>query len=459
MDYQQFLDRKRITVAASGFEVSTSDINPMLFNFQRDITRWNLAKGKSATFAGTGTGKTPMQCEFARQISLIGGDTLILAPLAVSIQTVEEAAKFGISVNLCHSQTDMQPGINITNYERLHKFDPKRLAGIILDESSILKAYDGKMRAAILERYRDTPYKLACTATPAPNDYMELGNHAEFLGVMTRAEMLSTFFVHDGGDTSKWRLKGHAVKKFWEWVASWAVMLTKPSDLGYSDDGFILPPLNIHQITVETSNPTETLFPVEAKTLRERLSARRDSIDDRARACADIINGSSEPWLIWCNLNSESGLLTRMIGSAVEIKGSDSPEHKEKTMTGFTAGTVKKLVTKPSIAGFGMNWQHCCKMAFVGLSDSFEAYYQAVRRCWRFGQTKPVDVYVITADTEGAVVANIQRKEREFESMLTGMISATQEITRKNIRGTERQTEDYNPRTDMHLPDWLKGAD
>lgn len=443
MDYQEFLDSKRITVEATGIDVA--DINPALFPFQGDITRWALKKGKAAIFAGTGLGKTAMQLSYADNIP---GDVLILAPLAVSQQTVREGAKFGITVTYCRSQEDVRPGINITNYEMLHKFKLDHFAGVVLDESSILKSFDGKMRNMIIESFANTPYKLACTATPAPNDHMELGNHAEFLGVMTRTEMLSMFFVHDGGDTSKWRLKGHAVQKFWEWVASWAVMLQKPSDLGYSDDGFILPPLNIEQVTVKaTETPEGSLFAIEAQTLQERQAARRSSIQDRVKYCADIVNALDEPCIIWCNLNGESEALTKAINGAVEIRGSHSPEYKERTMLDFINGEVAKLVTKPSIFGFGLNLQHCCKQVFVGLSDSFEEYYQAVRRCWRFGQTKPVDVYVITAETEGAVVANIKRKERDFEAMLSGMISATQEITKANIQGTSRDAAAYETDT------------
>jgi len=439
LEYQQFLDSKRITVPATGIEVS--DINTALFPFEGDIVKWALKKGKAAIFAGTGLGKTLMQLEWSNNIP---GDVLILAPLAVSQQTVREGAKFGITVNLCRSQEDVRPGINITNYEMLHNFDRSSFVGVVLDESSILKSFDGKMRNMIIEAFASTPYKLACTATPAPNDHMELGNHAEFLGVMTRTEMLSMFFVHDGGDTSKWRLKGHAIQKFWEWVASWAVMLQKPSDLGYEDDGFILPPLNIQQITVKTeAAPEGSLFAIEAQTLQERQAARRSSIEDRVRECANIVNALDEPCIIWCNLNGESEALTKAINGAVEIRGSHSPEYKEKAMLDFTEGRIKKLVTKPSIAGFGMNWQHCCKQVFVGLSDSFEEYFQAVRRCWRFGQANPVDVYVITAETEGAVVSNIKRKEKDFEAMLSGMISATQEITRDNIQGTSRDAAAY----------------
>lgn len=443
--YADFLESKRIIVQSSGFKVSESDINPKLFQFQRDIVRWALQKGKTAIFAGTGLGKTAIQLTFGKHVcQYTGGNVLILAPLAVSQQTVREGQKFDIKVNLCRSQKDVKPGINITNYEMLHKFEPEKFVGIILDESSIIKHQDAKMRTAIIEAFKHTPYKLACTATPAPNDHMELGNHAEFLGVMKYTEMLSMFFVHDGGNTSKWRLKGHAKEKFWEWVASWAVMLQKPSDLGYEDGGFILPPLRIHQVTVKVNKPNQgTLFAVEAQTLKERQRARKESIAERVAECAKLINQSDERWIVWCGLNAESEALAKVIDGAVEVRGSHSPEYKEKAMLDFTEGKIKRLVSKPRIAGFGMNWQHCSKMAFVGLDDSFERYFQAIRRCWRFGQTKPVDVYVITAETEGAVVENIKRKEREFNEMLSGMIAATQEITKENIRGTKRETDEY----------------
>lgn len=351
-------------------------------------------------------------------------------------------------VTHCRSQEDVRPGLNIANYEMLHKFDPDKFIAIVLDESSILKSFTGKVRTQIIEMFRDTPYKLACTATPAPNDHMELCNHAEFLGVMTRAEMLAMFFVHDGGDTSKWRLKRHAREKFWTWGASWAVMLSKPSDLGYEDGGFNLPDLNIKHVTVLVDGP-------RAKTLTERREARKNSINERVALCAEMVNQSSETWIIWCGLNAESQMLTKAISGAVEITGSHKAEYKEKTINDFSMGKIRILVTKPSIAGFGMNWQHCNKMAFVGLSDSFEEYFQAVRRCWRFGQEKPVDVYVITAETEGAVVANIKRKEDEFAAMLSGMISATQEITRENLQSTGREAEEYKAENGIIIPEWL----
>ena len=459
IDYQEFLNQKQITAPPVGIDIDILTINPMLFNFQRDITKWALKKGRAAIFAGCGLGKTPMQLEWSYRVSeYTGGMVLILAPLSVAGQTVEEGKKFGIEVTLCRCQDDCKPGINITNYEMLEHFNLELFAGIALDESSILKSYNGSFRTRLIELCKQIPFRLACTATPAPNDYMELGNHAEFLGVMTRAEMLSMFFVHDGGDTSKWRLKGHAVKKFWEWVASWAVMLQKPSDLGYSDEGYELPPLIMHQVTINVDKPnTGGLFAIEALTLQERQTARRETTEDRAEACAEIVNKSDESWVTWCNLNNESELLTKLINESVEILGSDSADKKERVARDFIFGVVKKLNSKPSIFGYGMNWQHCHNIAFVGLSDSFEDLYQAIRRCWRFGQKSEVHVWIVVAETEGAVVANIKRKEVDFEKMLSQMISATQEITKANIQSTRRDTTEYRPEKEMTLPEWLKG--
>lgn len=451
--YEEFLRRKEITVPAAGIDVENITISDELFDFQRDIVLWALKKGKAAIFAGTGLGKTLMQLEWARHI---GGTVLILAPLAVSKQTISEGGKFGITVHHCRSQEDVTDGgINITNYERMDRFDFSKFRGVVLDESSILKAQAGKIRAQLIERCQQVPYRLACTATPAPNDLMELCNHSEFLGVMSSNEMLATFFVHDGGDTSKWRLKRHAVQGFWKWVASWSVMLTNPADLGYDGERYNLPPLRISQHTVHTERQPEALFAIEALTLQERQQARRDSVQDRARECAALVNADKDQWLVWCNLNSEADALKALITDAVEISGSDQPDIKERAAVDFAAGRIRVLISKPLIFGMGLNFQRCHKMAFVGLSDSFEQYYQSVRRCWRFGQEHPVDVRIITADTEGAVVENIQRKEKQFEEMLRGMIAVTQNITKDNIRSTARQTIKYNPREIMILPTWL----
>jgi hypothetical protein len=431
-------------IKETGFE--SNGINPMLFDFQRDITKWALKKGKSAIFAGCGLGKTPIQLEWAKHVvAETDGKVLILAPLAVANQTQREGLKFGIETTIIETPEDTNPGINITNYEKLQKFDVSEFVGIVLDESSILKSYDGKTRTAIVEAFRDTPYKLACTATPSPNDYAELGNHAEFLGIMKRTEMLATFFVHDSKPgqhhpdqkcgEEKWRLKGHAVKAFWQWVASWAVMMQKPSDLGYQDNGFVLPELRFHQVTVKSTSPF-------ARTIQERQKVRAANVDEKVKAVQDIL--TDDIWLVWCGLNKESEALKKAL-DATEVKGSDDPEYKKQSLLDFCAGNVPRLVSKPSIAGLGMNMQVCNKMAFVGLSDSFEEMYQAVRRCWRFGQTNPVDVYVITSESEGAVVKNIEKKERKFEEMLQGMISATQEICSENLKSTRSAQDEYNP--------------
>jgi DNA modification methylase len=438
-NYHEFLKSKRLVVKPSGFE--PNGISEILFPFQKDIVRWACKKGKAAIFAGTGLGKTGMQLEWAHQVHQhTGADVLVLAPLAVAEQTAREGEKFEVVVHLCKTQADVKPGVNITNYEKLSHFDAGHFAGIVLDESSILKSFEGKVRTEIIEAFRDTPFKLACTATPAPNDHMELANHAEFLHVMSRPEMLATFFVHDGGSTSQWRLKGHAVKAFWEWVASWAVMMSMPSDLGYEDNGFKLPPMKIEQIVVDRTGYVVK----EAQTLQDRRRARTDSLDLRVQKAVDLVMSKpDESWLVWCDLNKESEALKKAIPGSIEVKGADDPDYKTSSLTGFANGDIKILISKPSIAGFGMNFQVCHNQVFTGLSDSFEQYYQAVRRSWRFGQKEQVKVYVITSEKEGAVVKNIKRKERDFETMLHGMISATQEITKKNVRETSREIEKY----------------
>lgn len=450
-DYATFLQTKRITAAPAGFDVAPDAINTHLFEYQRDVTRWSLKRGRAAIFSRYGTGKTAMQLAWADQVCAeTCGDVLILAPLAVAQQTKREGEKFGIPVTVARSQADVQPGITITNYEMLPHFDPAHFAGVVLDESSILKSYDGKTRTAIIEAFARTPYRLACTATPAPNDHMELGNHAEFLGIMSRTEMLAMFFTHDGGDTSKWRLKGHAEAEFWKWVCSWAVMLRTPSDLGYSDAGFDLPPLTYHQITVDVTHQEQAqegaqlyLMPVEALSLIERRNARKVSMVDRVAAAAELVNASSDAWIVWCNLNSESEALVKAIPDAVEVTGSDSNQHKEQAMADFVDGRVRVVVTKPSIWGFGLNLQHCHNEAFVGLSDSFEEIDQAIHRCHRYGQTQPVDVYIITSELEGAVVRNIERKRVDHERMTDQMIAQMKDLNTADVHGLTQETMEY----------------
>lgn len=460
MTYEEFVARKGIVAKPTGFDVSHDRLHASLFPFQRDLVTWALKRGKAAIFANTGLGKTRMQLEWARHVHLhAGGRVLILAPLAVSSQTAREGEKMDLPVQICRDQADVRDGLNITNYERLHKFDLDQFSAVVIDESSCLKAYDSKTRNQIIEGFQNTPYKLACTATPAPNDYMELGNHSEFLGVMSRTEMLAMFFVHDGGETQKWRLKGHAEERFWEWVASWGALVRKPSDLGYDDGDYDLPPLNIVEHLVRSEKPVDGyLIPMVAQTLQERQQARRSTIEERVARCAEIVNDTDRPFLVWCDLNRESELLTRSIVGAVEVKGSDDPEHKEKAMMDFSDGKIKCLVTKPSIAGWGMNWQHCSDMAFVGLSDSFEGLYQAIRRCYRFGQTQTVDVHMIVSELEGAVTANVKRKEDDFEKMQDEMSKYTREIVNANVRSAQVERTEYNPTMKFSLPDWLVGA-
>src|SRR3990167_4035510 len=445
-DYQTFLQSKALTTESVGFEVALEDLNPMLFEFQKLIVRWALKRGRAAIFADCGMGKTPMQLEWANQIyKYTGNDVLILAPLAVSHQTKREGEKFGINVTVCKTQADVRPGINITNYEKLEHFEAGKFGAIVLDESSILKSYSGKTRNQIIDMFSHTPYRLACTATPAPNDFMELGNHSEFVGSMTRVEMLSMFFVHDGGDTSKWRLKGHAETQFWKWLCSWAVMLRKPSDLGFEDDGFKLPELKIEQHTTENNDePMEGyLVPIEARTMSERRIARKSSLNDRVELASKLANESNEQWLIWCDLNAEGDAIQRSISGAMQIAGADDDETKETRMMGFINGQVRVLISKPSIIGFGMNMQNCHNIAFVGLSDSYEQFYQAVRRCWRFGQKHPVNCHIITGSLEGAVVANIHRKEKDSQRMTDEMVTHMQIMNTEALKGTQKENVIY----------------
>jgi superfamily II DNA or RNA helicase len=426
--YREFLASKRVSVPEAGFEAARDELNPALFGFQRDIVAWALGKGRAAIFADTGLGKSAMQLEWAQRVHAhTGGEVLVLAPLAVGAQTVREAAKFGIEATLCRAADDLRPGINVSNYERLHHFDPERFSGLVLDESSILKNFSGVTRKQVQAFGEQIEYRLACTATPAPNDLLEITNHSEFVGAMRGVEIISLFFIADNSEpTRKYRLKGHSERAFYEWMASWAVAVRKPSDLGYEDGGFTLPPLNVHQVETGTGVDAEDrLFAVEARTLDERRRARRSSVAERVERVVDLVSREpEEAWLLWCNLNSESEALAKAIPGAVEVRGSDTPEYKERAMLDFAEGRIKVLVTKPSIAGHGMNWQHCARMAFVGLSDSFEELYQATRRCWRFGQKRPVEAYHVTSELEGAVVENIRRKERQAQKMMDGMVDA-----------------------------------
>ena len=457
--YRSFLASKEISNAPCGFAIDRATLPVGMYPYQSDITEWACKRGKSALFGMTGTGKTLMQCAFADQVrSHTSGDVLVVAPLAVAKQTVMEAAKFGIHVGYVRHADEVKSGISITNYEMLDKFESIQWAGIVPDESSILKNFSGKTRNYIIDYAKYIPFNLPCTATPSPNDFMEIGNHAEFLGVMSYTEMLATFFVHDGGETSKWRLKGHAEESFWKWLASWAVFITKPSDLGYSDLGFQLPPLQTVQHIVPSEAQEGSLFAFEVKGLQERQGARRESIERRVAKCAEIVAQSPKPFMIWCGLNAEADALKKAIPGAVEVRGSDNDEYKAQTILDFAAGKIPILISKSSIFGYGMNLQVCCNTAFVGLSDSFEDIFQATKRFHRHGQTKDVTRHIIYSEAEGSVYQNIMRKEADFMVMINNMVQHTKSITMGNIKALSREHDDYNADKNVIIPDWLIGG-
>lgn len=448
IEYAEFLARKAQLDPPTGLTI-IPDLPEQLFDFQRDIVRWALRRGRAAIFAQTGLGKSFMELAWGRAIyQATGGNVLLLTPLAVAGQMVREAEKFGLPAKQCATQDEVEPGITVTNYAKLHHFDLSQFIGVILDESSILKAFDGKTRTMLIERCAQVPYRLAATATPAPNDFTELGNHAEFLGVMSLTGMQSIFFVHDAGDTGKWRLKGHAEDDFWRWMCSWSVLLRRPSDLGYDDGDYELPPLQQFEHLVDADGPI-------AKTLSERLAARRDSIEARVAKAVELTPAEGH-FVWWCNLNAESEALAAAIPGAVEVRGSDKEEDKEAKLKAFSAGQIRVLVTKPSIAGFGMNWQHCSNTGFVGLNDSFEQVYQAVRRFWRFGQTQSVNVHFVAAKTEGAVLDNLRRKEADAEAMGAAMVANMADLSSEIVHGAVRQEDPYHPTVPMDLPVWLQ---
>jgi len=606
MNYEQFIASKAIVSQPCGFEPMPIPENR--FQFQRDVVGWAVRRGCAALFEDCGLGKTVQQLDWAQQVATKCGDVLILAPLAVAQQTVREGQKFGIEVNHVSEQSEVKPGISVTNYQKLHKFDAAHFKGVVLDESSILKSFDGKYRTDLIERFARTPYRLACTATPAPNDYMELGNHAEFLGIMKREEMLAMFFTHDGGETSKWRLKGHAEDEFWKWLCSWAVNLRRPSDFGYDDGDFKLPPLVLHEHVVESTQKMDGyLFAMPASSLSERRDARKESLPERIEvsinligvcvenseqkksessitettteptgedgkgverrkiksivgdakntpqtkrigtskkgslktinepiqesessresentdsrlkssipclnpkeSCAQSADGLTskdrlisrssitatqpeelgeycaptvitglvnsktiqtsslkhtntlsqlEPWIVWCNLDCEQRALEKAFGSlAFSIFGSLSESEKEERLTAWLNGDRPILIGKPSMMGYGLNLQRCSNVLFVGLSDSYEQYYQAIRRCWRFGQKKTVNAHLVISSLEGAVLANLKRKEADSTEMANQMVKHMANISSATIRGVTRDQTEYKPMKKIKLPAWV----
>lgn len=420
--YADFLAAKTRHVQPTGPTIRPGDTHPSLHDWQAQLVAWAVRTGNAALWADTGLGKTRMQLEWARLTAPAGGRTLIVAPLAVCQQTVREAARIGIDLRYARSD-DGQPGMVITNYEMTDRFDPATLDAVVLDESSILKDFASKTRDRLIGQFAKTPARLACTATPAPNDVAELANHAEFLGAATRREMLGTYFVHD---QDGWRAKGHARGPMFAWMAGWAAAVRRPSDLGYPDDGYVLPELSIvpELLPVEVA-PEGQLFATDLGGVGGRAKVRRATLTARVGRAAELVAAEpGEAWLLWCGLNDEADALARAIPGAVNVHGSLSPEEKAELLLAFADGQISTLVTKPAIAAFGLNWQHCARMAFVGLSDSYETYYQAIRRCWRYGQTRPVRAHVVLSELESQIAANVARKERDAARFTAELVDA-----------------------------------
>lgn len=460
--YLDLIARKSASVSASGFAVEERDIAPHLFPHQRDLVRWALRRGRAALFADTGLGKAIMLLEWARHVSR-RGRVLILAPLAVGPQLSREGDRFGVRAPYVRHD-DGESRIVISNYEMRHRFDASAFAGVVLDESSILKSQDGKTRGELTAAFRETPHRLCCTATPAPNDFTELGNHSEFLGLKSRSEMLAEYFVHDGGSTQDWRVKGHAVEPFWRWVATWGAVVRLPSDLGYDDAGFALPALEMREHPIAATDhdiaATGQLFAAPAVGLLEQRKARRSTIGSRVDRAAELVRGyGDDQSIVWCELNDEQDALAEELGdSCVSIQGSTPDEVKIIRCEQWMAGHVCTLISKFKIFGYGMNFQNCHRVILIGASHSYEGTYQAIRRCWRYGQQSPVTVDLVCSELEGNVVQNYRRKERDAAKMSAEMTAHVGDAVRAEVRGLSREFNPYKPNTKMIIPSWI-GAD
>lgn len=461
--YSSFISKKFTRHVPTGIAAPT-DLPTHLMPFQHDLARVALQRGRCALFTDTGTGKTHVELAIGQAtVRHTKRPALILTPLAVAAQTVALAHQYGINAHRVNDGSEMNdhPRIYVTNYDRLHRFDPSRFSCVILDEGSILKNETGATRTALTQAFAETPFRFSATATPAPNDWTELGTQAEFLGIRTREEMLAEFFVHDGGSTQDWRLKGHAQKAFWEWVASWALVLRKPSDLGYDDGAFELPPLRIHERIVELgqdyARKAGTLFVESATTLAEQRDVRRNSVAERVALAAELVAAEpEEQWLVWGDLNDECDAFEKAVDDAAQVAGSHSTEVKESALLNFAEGRIRVLVTKPKIASSGLNLQRCARVVFLGASHSYEAVYQAIRRCWRYGQTRPVDVYFIATDADRVVLENLKRKERDAQALADEASKYVLELTRTAVRETRSDRADYLASVRMRVPVWLR---
>lgn len=457
-EYRAAVARKTVSFDARGFD--PLPLHSALKPHQAHCVDFAVRAGSAALFLDTGLGKTLCALDWARQVTEhTGKPVLMLAPLAVAAQHAMEASKFGIDAVAIREPHEITGARTyITNYDRLAKFSASQFAGIVLDESSILKSFTGKTTRALIDTFSRTPYRLACTATPAPNDHMELGNHAEFLGVMRQTMMLNRWFIHDSADTGTWRMKGHAVNDFWNWVASWARCISKPSDIGLSDAGYILPAMHMHKHVVKSDRGIDAgsekdgqnrLFRMPDTSATSIHREKRMTTDARADVIAALVNASAESWVVWCDTDYEADALTARISDAIEVRGSMDADEKEARLIAFSTGKARVIVTKPSIAGFGLNWQHCANMAFVGLSFSYESFYQAVRRCWRFGQSREVNVHVACADTEESIWQVVSRKAGDHDAMKREMTAAMKRAA-NSVRATP-----YNPSKSINLPNWV----
>lgn len=472
--YAEFLASKRKPPPSSGIRVHPDELlcAEFLFPFQRQIVAWAVGRGRAAVWADTGLGKTRIEVAWAHQLlaTMPNARALILAPLAVARQTIAEAAIMGVPVTYVHDQAeaDAAPSqIVITNYDRLGRMRADAYAAVALDESSILKAFSGVTKRALVEMFKVTPYRLSASATPAPNDLEELTNHADFLSIMTAQEMRSTFFIADSrGEFMKYRLKGHAQGAFYEWLASWAIACRHPRDLGFRQDGYDLPPLSIHDHLIETGWTAEgELFTPRLEGITQRASVRKDTLDARVRAAIDLIcSEPGEQWIVWTGRNDESTAMAEGVADALpgatvaEVVGADDADYKAEQLAAFAAGDVQVLVTKPSIAGAGLNFQTCARMVFVGLGDSYEQYYQAIRRCWRFGQGRPVDVHIVVSDAEAVIVQNVRAKESVARATTDGLIAAIAAENRRELYAGTSKGDSYEPTRTLTLPDWIRSA-
>ncbi|MBP2302553.1 hypothetical protein [Azospirillum picis] len=462
--YADVLARKLVSAPMRGLE-SVPALSSSLFGYQRDVTEFLLQAGCGAGFLDTGLGKTRIELEYGRVLAEhTGKPVLLFAPLAVGPQHVAEARDMGLDdVREVRSQDDVRPGINITNYERLHHFQPEVFGALILDESSILKSFSGVTTRKLMAFGSAIPFRTCFSATPAPNDHTELGQHAQFLGVMDSVEMLTRWFINDQKHMGRYRLKRFAVEDYWSWVGTWARCISKPSDLGYSDAGFEMPELLTFNHTVradltkgagEDREGQLQLLRMPGTSATELHREKRHTVDARARLIADVVMGEpDEPWVIWCDTDYEEEALTALIPDAVAVRGTMHPDMKKERLLQFGRGQVLRLVTKPSIAGYGLNWQHCARTAFVGRSYSYEDYYQAIRRFWRFGQKRPVHVHTAEADTESHAAAAIARKEADHIAMKREMAAAMSRVGER--RGVKLN---YAPTIAPALPSWLAGS-